>query len=78
VPSEWGIHAQIRNAYRPPTSVEHVCYIPVRVRLDWRTKDAEIIEAVATGWRGRLVRVHLAEHGVEVWLIANDVRRLRR
>jgi len=25
VPSEWGIRAQLRNAYRAPTSAEHVC-----------------------------------------------------
>jgi len=36
-----------------------VCEIPVRVRLDWNVGGVRVVDAVATGWRGQLVRVRL-------------------
>lgn len=75
MPSEWGMRVQVLNVYRAPARVEKVCNIAVRVRLDWRVKGEQVVDGMATGWRGRLVRVYLAEQGVEVWVLADDVHR---
>ena len=85
MPSEWGLRAQLRNAIRPPGPPSRECAIPVHVRLHWRVDGVAVADAVATGWRGRLVRVRLdwitlTVRGepvgpAEVWLPASDVRR---
>ena len=55
--------------------VENVFNVAVRVRLDWRMKGEVVAEGTSTGWVGPLVRVHLPEQGVEIWLLADDVQR---
>jgi len=57
----------------------------VRVRLDWNFGGVRVVDAVATGWRGQLVRVRLDEITLtirgrpsgpaEVWVLASDVQR---
>jgi len=57
----------------------------VRVRLDWNVGGVRVVDAVATGWRGQLVRVRLDEitrtvrgqpvGAADVWVPASDVRR---
>lgn len=75
MPSERGMRAQFLNPYRAPPRVEKVCNIAVRVRLDWWVEGEQVAHATVTGWVGRLVRLHLAEQGVEVWSLADAVRR---
>ncbi len=84
MPSEWGLRAQLRNALRSPGPPFRVCEIPVRVRLDWNVGGVRVVDAVATGWRGQLVRVRLDEIastargrpvGAEGRVLATDVGR---
>jgi len=85
VPSEWGLRAQLRNALRAPGPPSRECEIPVRVRLDWNVGGVRVVDAIATGWRGQLVRVRLDEITLtvrgqpsgpaEVWVPAADVQR---
>ncbi len=85
MPSEWGLRAQLRNALNSPGPPSRECEIPVRVRLDWNVGGVRVVDAVATGWRGQLVRVRLdgitltvraqPSGPAEVWVLASDVRR---
>ena len=85
MPSDWGLRAQLRNALRAPGPPSRECEIPVRVRLDWNFGGVRVVDAVATGWRGQLVRVRLDEITLtirgrpsgpaEVWVLASDVQR---
>ena len=85
MPSEWGLRAQLRNALRAPGPPSCVCEISVRVRLDWNVGGLLVVDAIATGWRGQLVRVRLDEITLTVrgqpsgpaegWVLASDVRR---
>ena len=85
MPSEWGLRAQLRNALRSPGPPSRECEIPVRARLDWNVGGVRVVDAVATGWRGQLVRVLLDEITLtvrgrpsgpaEVWVPAADVQR---
>ncbi len=85
MPSEWGLRAQLRNALRSPGPPSRECEIPVRVRLDLNVGGVLVVDAVATGWRGQLVRVRLDEITLTVrgqpsgpaavWVLASNVRR---
>ena len=85
MPSEWGLKAQFRNALRSPGPPSRECEIRVRVRLDWNVGGVRVVDAVATGWRGQLVRVRLDEITLTVrgrasgpavvWVPAADVQR---